>query len=151
MSERDYSQPFLSSPFEIDLAIFEDSSGEFDLTPPSKKAKITPEKKDVGTSMHGTLTPEQVTLCAINKKRAIQLQLSLRAIRDMEEALKELREDAERLKQPISACFDLFLLSYRYWVVLHFGLPPSMQNDPITVLEQKTALKTTSTIMYHNF
>ena len=36
------------------------------------------------------------------------------------------------------------------WVVLHFGLPPSMQNDPITVLEQKTALKTTSTIMYHN-
>ena len=107
MSDRDYSQPFLSSPFEIDLAIFEDSSGEFDLTPPTKKTKITPEKKDAATSMHGTLTPEQATLCAINKKRAIQLQLSLRTIKEMEEALKELKEDAERLKQPISACFDL--------------------------------------------
>jgi hypothetical protein len=30
--------------------------------------------------MHGSLTPEQAALCAINKKRAIQLQLSLRAI-----------------------------------------------------------------------
>ena len=58
---RDLSQPFLSSPFEIDLAIFEDSSssGEDEMTPPNKKRKVTPVKKDAATSMQGLSLPSK--------------------------------------------------------------------------------------------
>jgi hypothetical protein len=42
----------------------ESSSSEEENQPLQKKVKrcATPEKKDFGTSMHGTLTPEQVHL-----------------------------------------------------------------------------------------
>ena len=57
--------------------------------------------------MHGTLTPEQVNLIEINRKRALDLQKTLRVIRDMKRTLAELEEEAERLKKPVSLVIDM--------------------------------------------
>ena len=57
--------------------------------------------------MHGTLTPEQVNLIEINRKRALDLQKTLRVIRDMKRTLAELEEEAERLKKPVSRVIDM--------------------------------------------
>ena len=99
------------SSFFIEDGAFDNSSDEEVQVKKRMKQISTPprvpSKKETGTSMHGTLTPEQAYLIEINRKRAVQLQNNLRMVYHMEETLKELKEEVERLRKPVSECLDL--------------------------------------------